>query len=225
MAGAGALGTPLEYFNPVHRGILTERWGCEPDLQSYVLALHSRRTTPAGIFGAKVHWEQLVQVRAEGDGGTPDPSDHETSDALLERVFPAPIFVRIVRQDRDRQAVSYWRALNSNVWSVDVADPPGDEREKTPYDFDGIDHCRRLIDIGEACWDRLIRERGAEAVVVTYEDLRADFSSNIELVARYIVPDVAITVPPPRTRKLGDEHSLELLDRYRAERRASLRRS
>jgi LPS sulfotransferase NodH len=219
LAGTGALGTPLEYFNPVHRGILTERWRCGPDLQSYVQALQSRRTMPDGIFGVKVHWEQMARTRAEAHGLTPDLSDHETPDELLEHIFPAPTFIRIIRQDRDSQAVSYWRALASNVWSVGVADPPGAEREKAPYDFEGIERCRQQIDTGDACWDRLIRERGEEALVVTYEDLSADFASNIERVARHVAPDAAITVPSPSTRKLSDEHSVELLDRYRAERR------
>jgi trehalose 2-sulfotransferase len=218
LAGTGGLGTPLEYFNPVHRGILTERWRCGPDLESYVDAMHSRRTATTGLFGAKVHWDQMAQVRAEAGAGTDDRLIHKTPDALLERLFPAPLFIRIVRLDLDRQAVSYWRALNSNVWSVDIGDPAGVETDETPYDFEGIDRCRRLIERGELRWDRLIRGRGDNALVVTYEELTSAFARTVELVAGHISPGITVTVPAPRTRQLSDERSPELIARFRAER-------
>jgi trehalose 2-sulfotransferase len=219
LAGTGRLGTPLEYFNPVHRDILTERWRCRPDLEPYVDALHSRRTTATGMFGAKVHWDQMSHIRAEaGAGGRDDRFIYETSDALLERLFPGPVFIRIVRLDLDRQAVSYWRAINSGVWSVEAGDPASVETEQTPYNFEGIDRCRRLIESGELCWDRLIRRRGDAALVVTYEELTSAFVRTVEVVAGHISPGLSIKIPAPRTRQLGNERSLELVERFRAER-------
>src|SRR5271155_4859214 len=44
LAGTGVLGTALEYFNPSTRLEMSERWGCGPDLASYVETLHARRT-------------------------------------------------------------------------------------------------------------------------------------------------------------------------------------
>jgi trehalose 2-sulfotransferase len=220
LSGTGALGTPLEYFNPVHRGILSRRWGCASDLEAYVEMLHARRTTPTGLFGAKVHWDQLAHIRTEATDRIQDRFVHETSDALIERLFPRPRFIRIVRLDLDSQAVSYWRSLNSGIWSVAVDGHASADGGETPYSFDGIDGCRRLIESGELCWDRLIRSRADDALVVAYEDLATAFTQTVQLVANYISPGVNVTVPAPTTRTLRNEGSYELLHRFRAERAA-----
>jgi LPS sulfotransferase NodH len=220
LAGTGALATPLEYFNPVHRGILSRRWRCASDLESYVEMLHARRTAPTGLFGTKVHWHQLVQIRTEATGAIHDCFDHETSDTLIERLFPRPRFIRIVRLDLDSQAVSYWRSLNSGIWSVAIDGPAIAGGGETPYSFEGIDRCRRLIETGELCWDRLIRSRADDALVVTYEDLTTAFTQTVQRVANYISPGVNVTVPAPTTRTLRNERSRELLHRFRAERAA-----
>jgi trehalose 2-sulfotransferase len=219
LASTGVVGAPLEYFNPLHRRALSDRWGCGPDLDSYLEALHLRRSTPTGIFGSKIHWEQLAQVRAEATGTPDDRFTHAMPSGLLDRLLPKPRFVRILRLDIDRQAVSLWRATNSNVWSVAVADT-AEAHDPTPYSFDGIDRCRRIIENGELCWDRLIRQRGAEALVITYEELTADFARTIGRVLDHISPGgEEVTVSAPSTRVLGDERSQDLLERFRAERR------
>jgi LPS sulfotransferase NodH len=217
LGGTGVLATPLEYFNPIHRGILTQRWGVS-GLDSYLERLHARRTSQGGLFAAKVHWEQLVQLRVEAGAGPPDFSVADTSSSLLERAFPGAVFVRIVRRDLDRQAVSYWRAIQSGVWSID-GDSPDRGADAAPYSFDGIERCRQLIQMGEGCWDRLIREHGGRALVVTYEDLASDFASVVQRVAGFIQPGVDVVVPEPATRRQSDERSTEWLERFVAERR------
>jgi LPS sulfotransferase NodH len=221
LAGTGALGVPLEYFNPATRATLSERWRCGPDLQGYLDALHSRRATGTGVFGVKVHWDQLSLVRAEAEARQNDHFVYETPDALLDRLFPRARFVRIVRQDLDRQAVSYWRALNSNVWSVGIDGQSGMEAE-TPYSFEGIDSCRRWVEHGELCWDRLLRARKEDALVVTYEELVANVARTVERVADYISPETSVTIPTPSTRRQSDERSSELLERFRSDRAARL---
>jgi LPS sulfotransferase NodH len=218
LASTGVVGAPLEYFNPIHRKTLSDRWDCRPELDSYVEALHLRRSTPTGIFGSKVHWDQLSQIRAETLGLPDDRFSPTMPDGLLERLFPKPRFIRIIRLDLDRQAVSFWRATNSNVWSVGVDDNAQTTDELTPYSFEGIDRCRRLIENGELCWERLIRRRGGEALVVTYEALTSDFVATIKRVVSFISPGVEVAVPVPSTRGLGDQWSQELLERFRTER-------
>lgn len=217
LASTRVVGAPLEYFNPIHRKILSDRWGCGPDLDSYVEALHLRRSTTTGIFGNKVHWDQLSQIRAETLGLPDDRFTPTMPPGLLEQIFPKPRFIRIIRLDMDRQAVSFWRATNSNIWSVGVDDTSQTD-EPTPYSFEGIDQCRRVIENGELCWDRLIRQHGGDALVVTYEELTADFAATIKRVVSFISPGLEGAVRVASTRVLSDERSRELLERFRAER-------
>ncbi len=216
LAGSGKLGVPLEYFNPLTRVPLAERWQCGTGLDSYVEALHTNRCTPTGLFGSKLHWDQLPRLRAEAGLGSDDALDYKTADSLLERLFPEPRFIRIVRLDLDSQAVSYWRALHSNVWSIEAsADRPPQD---TPYSFEGIDRCRRVLENGELCWERLIRARGEKALVISYEELTESYEQTLMRVADYVSPGVDVTIPTPKTGRMSDEHSQELLERYRADR-------
>lgn len=228
LAATGALATPLEYFNPVHRRALAHRWRCATPLQAYVAALHARRSTPDGLFAAKLHWDQFVRVRAELAAGPADRSVHATASWLLDWLFPEPRFIRIVRDDLDRQAVSYWRAQHSQRWSADPEDQdgadPGDGATggtdaEVPYSFEGIDRCRRAIENGELGWERLLRAAKADPLVVSYEELASQFEATIRRVAERIEPGLEIDVATPPTRRLSDERSLELLERFREERR------
>ena len=90
LASMGIAGTPTEYFNPVTRASLTAR---------------SRRTSANGVFGTKLHWEQLEQLRAESLGlGRAEP-EFEISASFLEQLLPAPVYIHILRRDVNRQAV------------------------------------------------------------------------------------------------------------------------
>jgi LPS sulfotransferase NodH len=214
------VGAPLEYLNPVHRAELSERWGCGAELGSYLAALHEHRSSRDGVFGIKVHWDQLVAARAEATGGAVDRADWDVPEELLSRLFPNPVFVRIVRRDRDRQAVSLWRAQHSDVWSVAQDDETRPDDSAAPYSFEGIEGCRRSIEVGEACWTGLLRRARADSLIVEYEQLTADFARTIAAVARHVRPGVGVDVAPPRTRALSDRHSLELLERLRSDRKA-----
>jgi trehalose 2-sulfotransferase len=218
LASTGVLGAPLEYLNAVHRGILSERWGCGEDLGGYIAALHDRRSTPEGMFPIKVHWDQLVAVRAEATSSNVDRFSWDVADGVLSALFPNPVFVRIFRLDLDRQAVSLWRAQHSNVWSVAEENEAHAESHHAPYSFEGIEQCRRSIEIGEACWTRLLRRVGADPVIVSYEQLICSFFETVALVAGHIRPGVSVDVAPPRTRAMADDHSMQLLGRLVADR-------
>jgi LPS sulfotransferase NodH len=224
LAAAGSFGAPIEYFNPLHRHVLSERWGCETDLHSYLRSLHVRRTSADGLFGSKLHWAQMARLRAEFDPRLEDESDSAFPYALFEAVFPAPRFVRIVRDDGEAQAISYWRALSSNVWSVNAAslDSPPDP---PPYDFDGIESCRKEIRTGDSCWDWLLSSAEIEPLTVTYEELDCRYEATIERVASYIDPRQPVRPLTPSTRKLSDKRSIEFKERFIADSRTRSRLS
>jgi LPS sulfotransferase NodH len=144
LAATGVLGTPLEWLNPATRRNMSKRWSFGDDLASYIGALHAHRTTADGLFSTKVHWEHLVGIRAEA-GGSADRMVFETSRDLLEWLFPDALYVRIIRLDVDAQAISLWRASQSNVWSVPAGEDLG-EKPNLRYSFETIERItRRLV--------------------------------------------------------------------------------
>src|SRR5215218_5218815 len=84
------------------------------DYLSWVL---EEGTTPNGIFGAKLMWGHVDHFVAylrdlREHAGKPVPE-------MLEHAFPSLRYVRVLRRDRIRQAVSLWKALQTATWRVD----------------------------------------------------------------------------------------------------------
>jgi LPS sulfotransferase NodH len=217
LASSGLAGVPAEYFNPNQRVPLTARWATGPSLTAYTAALRTRRSSPAGVFGTKLHADQLAHVRAEAAaqrGGDPDLSAE-----FLRDLLPNLRYVRIIRLDVDRQAVSLWTALRSGTWSVrsgDVAAPTVD----VPYSLEGIESCRRMIVDGEIYVDRFLRVNAIVPVEVVYEELVASFAPTVASVLASILgtaPDPGVIAAPDSVRQ-ADARSEELYARFVADR-------
>jgi LPS sulfotransferase NodH len=208
-------GSPLEYFNPIHRNLLVERWRCPASLDAYVRALYALRTTPDGVFGAKIHWTQFVSLRAETLGISASEPEYVVSADPIDRLFPNATYVRIIRRDVNRQAISFWFALHTGTWSVAATDPYDDRpRALVPYSYEGIERCRRMIVSDELHWDRFVRSNGIEPIDVVYEDLVAGYAETVDFVLGKVVPGAegaSLTSAP--TRRLSDARSEDFLAR------------
>ena len=181
LASTGRAGLPAEYFNVNQRGPLTERWCSGPSLSEYATALRARRTSPDGVFGTKLHWDQVERLRAEArDEGVSEPPFPLSAD-FLANLIPRARFLRIARLDLDRQAISLWNALHRGVWSARA----GTRQPATVapgYDFDEIERLRQKLALGELHWDRFLRANRITPVEVEYESLVTDFVTTIRRV-------------------------------------------
>jgi trehalose 2-sulfotransferase len=214
LASTLVAGTPLEYFDPGHRELLRKRWGCGRRLEPYLAELYSRRTTSEGVFGVKLHWGQLVTLRAEALGTSASEPEYGASDDFIERLFPNATYFRTLRRDLNRQAVSLWFSLHTGTWSVATEDRvDGRDRARVPFSYEGIDRCRRLIERSELHWDRFLRANGIEPVDLVYEELVEDYPETVVSALRKVVPgaDGAPVPPIPTTQRLSDEHSEQFL--------------
>jgi LPS sulfotransferase NodH len=132
LAGTGLVGRPHEYFWRDTEADYRRRWRV-PTFGAYVDAVKAAATGTNGVLGAKLMWAQLPDLVArlrEGDGS---PTDRE----VLERAFPGPRFVRIVRHDVVAQADSFDKAIRTAHWHD--WDPPAQD-VPLEFDFDRVDH-------------------------------------------------------------------------------------
>jgi LPS sulfotransferase NodH len=179
----GCLGAPLEYLNFERTGpYFFGAHSAETQMRLWTSLLH-RRTSPNGVFGFKCF---PIQLQALHQGNPP----------LLAALRPSRI-VYLNRRDRTAHIVSYARANLSGVWrkeqESDLAEPPAYSRE-------ALEMAERGIEVQDAGWEKMFRERGIEPLRLWYEDVIARPEEAGRQVADYLgvalVRGAEVAVPP-----------------------------
>jgi trehalose 2-sulfotransferase len=188
-------------------------------------------TTPNGVFAAKLMWGYF------GDfvsllRNVPAYRDLPLSE-LLPAVFPDVTFVRVVRANKIRQAVSLWKAVQTATWrqedaqrglSVskipDESDPPyksfmAEHRPQLRFHYGAIAHLLQQLLVEEASWDAFFEQAGIKPVLVLYENFAAD----VERSLRALLQRLDLELPSdfemePRMRRQSDGINDDWVRRY-----------
>ena len=234
---------PEEYFEGVDdRSILDhlgERGiGTEPQQRSplwsraaydrYLEWAFEAGTTPNGVFGAKLMWgyfNDFVSLLRN----IPAYSGLPLAE-LLPAVFPDLTFVRVVRANKVRQAVSLWKAVQTATWRQEDAASSGgvseagqapyrsfleDHRPQLRFHYGAIEHLLGQILAQEAHWDTFFEHARIKPVLVLYENFAADY----EVSTRNVLDRLSLELPPgrelePRMRKQSDGINDDWTRRY-----------
>lgn len=212
----GQLGAPTEYLNrSVVATPLRARWRCRT-WHEYFRSLFCYRTTGNGVFGFKTHWNDLVDLAADVTG-TCDPDVHDVR-RTIENLVPGLRYLRIVRVNQDRSAVSWWIANHTGEWRR-ILDQRADSGTRPQYDRRALDAAAAHLDALTTGWDAFFHAGRIQPVTVTYEELVENHAGTVAAVAAAL--GVAIdptTVPLPLTARQGDEFTEEILVRWSADR-------
>lgn len=163
-------------------------------------------TTANGVFGAKLMWDHIGRLQTL----VGDRPERE----LLDELFERPRFVWVRRGDVVRQAVSLWRAMQTQSWRDDTAD--GSAAGVQPrYCFRAVRHLAARLTAHDARWAELLA--GAPVLEVAYEDLTSDLPRAIGRTLDHLgvpVPD-GVTAEPPAMRRQADALSEAWVAAYR----------
>jgi LPS sulfotransferase NodH len=235
---------PEEYFLGVEdqsiRDHLGERSvGSEPQPRSplwsraaydrYLEWAFETGTTDNGVFGAKLMWgyfgEFVSLLR-----NIPACRDVPLAE-LLPAVFPELTFVRVVRANKVRQAVSLWKAVQTATWREDQASnkaasiedegsPPyrsfvEAHRPQLRFHYKAIDHLLKGLLIEEASWDAFFEHSGIKPVLVLYENFAADYeTSTLNLLERLDLTCAEDFEFEPRMKRQSDQINDDWTKRY-----------
>jgi LPS sulfotransferase NodH len=195
---------PHEYFDPERHANIVERLAFRemPDrdptpnalwdperYDRYLAWALEQGMTPNGVFGAKLMWGYLGDFAQllrsiEGMAGLPIPE-------LLDRSFPGLRYVRITRTDKIRQAVSLWKAVQTQAWRAGGGDGTRAATEPV-FSFRAINYLVRLLTAHDASWDAYFLGLGVEPLKVTYEELAEGHGPVVRRVLEYL----GVTPPP-----------------------------
>lgn len=235
---------PEEYFLGVEdqsiRDHLGERaLGSEPPPRSplwsraaydrYLEWAFEAGTTPNGVFGAKLMWGYF------GDfvsllRNVPRYRDLPLAD-LLPEVLPGLTFVRVVRANKLRQAVSLWKAVQTATWREDQAkakatsieedgSPPyksfiEEHRPQLRFHYKAIGHLLEQILVEEASWDAFFEHSGIKPILILYENFEADYeTSTLRLLERLDLSPPEGFAFEPRMKRQSDGLNDDWTRRY-----------
>lgn len=190
---SGVLGAPMEYPNihTMHR--LIQRLG-RGDLVTYWRELKRRRTSPNGVFGYKLFVNTFERE-------------------LLPYLSPDRV-IYFTRANKAAQAVSYARALQTDVWFAGVR-----EAINPSYSFKQIRDCEILIKRQEAAWEDIFAVTNTVPLRIDYDDLCKDSPS----VLRKVCQDLRVGLDRksecivPEMKIQSDGINREWMDRYKRE--------
>ena len=172
-------------------------------------------TTPNGVFGAKLMWAYLPGLLSR----LATPAALASGDAaqVLRLAFPSLRLLFVVREDKVRQAVSLWRALQTWTWRAEPAAPGAelDEWLTLEYSFEAIDHLVHRLAEEEQAWTEFFEEHDLAHMTVIYEQLAAAPEATALEVLRHLGLDTrGIEFGRLRMRRQADGLSDEWVRRY-----------
>ena len=228
LAATGVAGCPQEYFLAEDPARLPEWrfWEEGPfaaghdvaDRESYLSLVYRLGTTPNGVFGAKIHWNNLRWALAKFSE-MPRFAGLDRG-AILRTAFPGLRVVDVTRRDRVRQAVSWARMAQDGMWVDPVSEPePAWPPPAGPprYDYRLIEALEALIAASQDGWRQLYDELGLTPYRVVYEELSSadGYEQTIRGVLDHLgLADYQGPIPAPQTRRQSNDLNEAWVDAY-----------
>jgi LPS sulfotransferase NodH len=230
LVATGVAGRPEEYFTPDHIGAYKEdlKLPMNCSWAEYLAKVMAFAATENGVRGFKIHWRHVV-VLAEALGFRGDPG------VVLEALFPAAVFVNIVRADRRAQAISLFRAETTGEWfrshgssrrvrpwGLYLARPTGGRKavdlSGVAPTYEQIVGIEQSLDAEQEAWTNYFTTRRLEVLTVRYEDIDANYHDEIARVLQFVGADPARAagLPRPPLERQSDhinEHWRRLIDK------------
>ena len=163
-------------------------------------------STENGVWAGKIMWGHTEDFVARVSPLTGADSLQGALVALLGDVR----LVFVTRADTVAQAVSLWRAVQTEEWR----DGSGGSGE-AEYSFEGIDHLVRQLRDHDEAWRHWFAEAGWSPHVIAYEELNADPQAVAEGALKFL--GLSGDVPDPPTSRQSDDRSARWIERYRSE--------
>jgi LPS sulfotransferase NodH len=176
--------------------------------RDYLDRVRADGATPNGVFGAKLMWGHLADLMGRLGGDCRYPFE------TLEREFPGARYVRVLRANKPRQAISLWKALQTQRWRDDGANGSAEGRPPE-YHFGAIDHLVGQLIRQQAAWAEAFERAGIKPLVLTFDEIADDLPAAVQRVLSFLGVDPRGVAPVlPAMRRQADLSSLEWLARY-----------
>ena len=198
------------------------------DVDGFTAEVRRVATTGNGVLGVKVHLSQFeefaVDARRAGAAGV--LCDEQT----LRAWFPNPRYVLLTRRDHLRQAISHYRAIETDKWWTTQPRPADEDhlalmpahkpidperRGTVDPDLSQVEQLRRMLVSQEERWRRILATADGSVLELTYEDLFTDPAAAVNAVLRHVeLPELRDPGTGSRLRRQADAVTERTVERY-----------
>ncbi len=161
-------GRPHQYFWVDREQKWADKYGLSlADYRAFVTGIMEKSAFKNGVFGMKASYF-ILDAFVERARPMFNPQGGSKAE-VLERIFPNLSYLWITRADKVRQAISFARAEQSQVWTSKQS--PGGVADNLKFDYDHIARSRtRLVD-QEKLNEDFFTQNGIVPFRITYEEL------------------------------------------------------
>ena len=220
LSATGVAGKPGEHFNLITAGSLAEKYGVSI-YEALKQKLWETGSTSNGVFGVKygmrsdgyqMHFEEILRLRHLEN--RPD-LDHEV---IWSDLFPNCKHIYLTRRNKVRQAVSWWKAINDQVWHLQKGQSHENEAAfyEEKYDYDALWTLFKEANLRECAMQAYFSKYKIAPLNLVYEDMVLDFRGTINRILEYLeiapanIPEVGF-----RLEKTSSGSSEEWVQRFR----------
>ena len=135
-------------------------------------------TTRDGLFCAKIMWPHRNNLAMSLGFERADSAD-------FAQIFPQAKWINILRRDKIGQAVSFWKAKQTDRWHVFKQE----QEPEVDYEFDGLRAAMAELSVHDRLWRIFYRQAGVTPVEVVYEEFQKDVPGYLAQVFDFIGPE------------------------------------
>ncbi len=180
-----------------------------------------RGTSRNGVFGSKMMWNYFDDFRARV-AELPEMGALAFNEAL-DQIFPRLRIIFVRRRDKVSQAVSLWKALQTQQWRTEsesdlkqTVDGNG-HRSSVGYDYRAIKHLVDELHRWDARWEDWFHATGREPIRVIYEE----FTNSRAVTVGRVLDELGIDPPEPDgqgpMKRQADDLSRDWVSRFRSD--------
>ena len=156
-----------------------------PDYAHYLAQVLEEGTTPSGVFGAKMmrgYFDDFIRFVRQIPAYT-ELDVHQ----ILTNIFPNLQYIWVTRRDKVRQAVSLWKAIQTQSWREDQREEEPMQSVRRPvFHFAAIKHLECQLIEHELAWQQYFAAYDIQPFVVVYEELLNNFEATIRQTLQYL---------------------------------------
>lgn len=204
--GSGLAGDPMEYFNQRFLKFYASKQGGKLNYKTYLEEMRRRRTSPNGVFGINVKFDQLRSCFGEN------------WNFARQLIINNDYIVYLYRRDKLRQAISTYIGQQRDVFNIpsDVSDEEVAKLvNSVTFDPRAIaGTLQGLLRIDQS-WLNMFKNNELEYETLAYEDFTSDYEGSVARVLEKCgVPAGKHVIPEQPLKKIANSKNEEFRERF-----------